>query len=79
MYFIERGREMVESCRNCKNWTNWKKSHEAVSDALSKTPTWDAKTAVLGRCTVTNKLTRGDAPICDKYSTTENEVLIAVQ
>jgi len=58
---------MTESCRTCKNWTNWKKTNEAISDALSKTPTWDAKTAVLGRCTITNKMTRGDTPICDKY------------
>ena len=59
---------MSECCRTCKNWTNWKKSHEAISDALSPTPSWNVKTAILGRCILTNKMMRGDAIACEQYS-----------
>lgn len=69
---------MTNTCRTCKNWTNWKKTTGAISDPLSTTPSWDAKTAVLGRCVLTNKLVRGDMAVCEQYNGSEPVEMHAV-
>ena len=58
---------MSNTCRNCNEWINWKKTNETMADPLRSTPSWNAETAVLGRCRLTDKMMRGDTDACGKF------------
>ena len=68
---------MSNTCRTCTEWVNWKKTNETMADPLRSTPAWNAETAVLGRCRLTDKMSRGDVSACSQYTARAIEVKVA--